>query len=191
DPDIALLPDGTFVVDISTGGPSNISGFQGILPGQVAPANPAGYIAFGINLTVTGKMMTEGRSQARMSFAQNNAWGGPGDVENTGVLYMPLVFNSSNGWNSGIAVAASNTTGSTGLAVTATFYNEDGGFMGEVSNPMSSCSPAWYIYLPALQFLPEKYRGTVIVNGTSANGTTVGNLGGISMAAAVYHVNYD
>ena len=88
-------------------------------------------------------------------------------------------------------VAASNTTGSTGLAVTATFYNEDGGFVGEVSNQMSSGSPAWYIYLPALQFLPEKYRGTVIVNGTSANGTTVGNMGGIGMAAAVYHVNYD
>jgi hypothetical protein len=135
--------------------------------------------------------MTEGRSQVRFSGAQNNNWVGPSDVENTGVLYAPLVFNNSNGWNSGIAIAASNTTGTTALAVDVTFYNEDGGFVGEVTNQMSSSNVAWYLYLPALQFIPDKYRGTAIINGSSANGTTAGTLGGISMAAAVYHVNYD
>jgi len=152
---------------------------------------PGGYVAFAINLTVTGRMMTEGRSQVRLSGAQNNLWFGAPDAENTGVIYLPLVFNNSNGWNSGIAAAASNTTGSTAVAVTVTFYNEDGGFVGEVSNRLNSGSPAWYLYLPALQFLPDKYRGTAVINGTSANGTTVGNENGISMTAAVYHVNYD
>jgi hypothetical protein len=152
---------------------------------------PGGYIAFGINVTVTGKMMTEGRSQVRQSGAQGNLWAGPQDVENTGLLYLPLLFNNSNGWNSGIAISASNTTGSTAVAVDVTFFNEDGGFVGEVSNRLNSGSPSWYLYLPALQFLPDKYRGTAVVNATSANGTTVGNENGISMAAAVYHVNYD
>jgi hypothetical protein len=191
DPDIALLPDGTFTVDVTAGGPSPISGLAGILPGTVQPAMPGGYVAMAINLTVTGRMMTEGRSQQRLSVAPGNTWLGPNDVDNVGILYAPLVFNNSNGWNSAIAISASQTTGSTGTAVTVTFYNEDGGFVGEVSNRMSSSGAAWYVYLPALQFLPDKYRGTAIVNSTSANGTTVGNLNGISHAVAVYHVNYD
>jgi hypothetical protein len=191
DPDIALLPDGTFTVDITAGGPSPISGLSGVLPGQVGPPIPGGYVAFGINLTVTGRMMTEARSQQRLSAAPSNLWVGGNDVEGTGVLYAPLLFNNSNGWNSGIAVAASQTTGSTGVAVTVTFHNEDGGFVGQVSNRMSSSANAWYIYLPALQFLPDKFRGTARIDSVSANGTTVGNLNGISMAASVHHVNYD
>src|SRR5581483_11646240 len=106
----------------------------------------------------------EGRSQIRLSGAQSNMWFGAPDVENTGHLYLPLVFNNSNGWNSGIAIAASNTTGSTAVATDVTFYDEDGGFVGEVSNRLSSSAAAWYIYLPALQFLPDKYRGTVMIN---------------------------
>jgi hypothetical protein len=191
DPDIALLPDGTFRVDITAGGPSPISGVQGILPGTVSPPIPGGYTALGIHLTVTGRMMTESRSQVRLSVAPSNLWIGSPDVESTGVLFAPLVFNNSNGWNSGIAISASQTTGSTAVSVTVTFHNEDGGFVGQVSNQMSSSNAAWYIYLPALQFLPDKYRGTARIDSTSANGTTVANLNGIGMAAAVFHVNYD
>src|SRR5207245_717785 len=161
------LPSGTFKVDIQAGGPIPTSGFQGILPGVVQTFAPGGYIALAINLTVTGKMMTEGRSQIRFSGAQNNLWVGPADVENAGILYLPLVFNNSNGWNSGIAIAASNTTGSTAVAADVTFFNEDGGFVGEVTNQMSSSNTTWYLYLPSLQFLPDKYRGTAVINGTS------------------------
>jgi hypothetical protein len=192
DPDIALLPDGTFTVDISTGGPSPISGLQGVLPGQVEPVMPGGYMALAINVTTTGKMMTTGRSQTRMSGnLRPVGWFGPSDTENTGILYAPLLFNDSNGWNSGIALSTSQTSGATSVGVDVTFYNEDGGFVGDVSNKMSSSSDNWYLYLPALQFLPDKFRGTAIINATSANGTTVGIFGGPAMAAAVYHVNYD
>ena len=101
-------------------------------------------------------MMTESRSQDRLSGAQSQLWFGAPDTENTGVLYVPLVFNNSNGWNSGIAVSTSATGGGQGMSATVTFYNEDGGFVGEVNNRISSSSAAWYLYLPSLQFLPDK-----------------------------------
>jgi hypothetical protein len=196
DPDVALLADGTYTVDVAAGGATFLSNGGGILPGQVIPSPAGGYLVQTINVTVTGKMMTHGRGQGRLSgnfaaTAGGNTWFSSPETESSGLLFVPLLFNNSNGWNSAIAIGSSQTSGSQGNAYTVTFYNEDGGFVGELNNRGSSSNTAWYIYLPAVQFLPDKYRGTAVINATAANGAQLGGFGGVSVAAAVYHVNYD
>jgi hypothetical protein len=187
DPDMANLPNTTFTATITTGGPAEWN--AAVLPGAVAPLLTQGYVVAATHWTVTGKMATSNKGMQR--FGPSNRFGSP-QGENTGGLYAPLVFNNSNRWDSGMVLAAAQTSGSAAANLTVTFYTEGGEFIGELVDRVSSSSPVWYLYLPDIQFLPPNYRGTAIVRATQ--GSSTDNPGFISpptVYGIVQHVNYD
>jgi hypothetical protein len=123
-------------------------------------------------------------------FGPSNRFGSP-QGENLGGLYAPLLFKTMNRWDSGIVLAQGNTSGSAASNLTVSFYNEDGGFVGEITDRATQNTP-WYIYLPEVEFLPANYRGTAIVRGTQ--GSSSDNPGFIlppTLYGSVQHVNYD
>jgi hypothetical protein len=97
-----------------------------------------------------------------------------------------------NRWDSGLALAAAQTSGSAAAVLTVSFYNEDGGFVGEITDRVTSSSPVWYLYLPEIEFIPANYRGTAIVRATQ--GSSSDNPGFLippNIYGTVQHVNYD
>jgi hypothetical protein len=187
DPDIAMLPYTTFTATLTAGGP--IAPTPGVLPGAVAPILTNGYVIQTINFTQLGRMATSGRGMQRLGTSQS---AGSPQAENTGGLFAPLVFNNSNRWDSGLVLAGAQTSGSQAAVLTVTFQKEDGEFVCEVSDRVSSSSPIWYLYLPALQCLPPNYRGTVMVRATQGSSST-GPFLNIppTIYGIVQHVNYD
>jgi hypothetical protein len=188
DPDIALLGEGTYTVDIMLGGSAQPSAFAGDLPGWYRTTFPGGMIFSAIHLTVEGRMMMDGRAGNKLGTSA----GIPAfDAENQGQMYAPLLFKNYNGWASGMVVSAAQTSGGLSAVATVTFYDEGGMFLGQINDRLSSSSSAFYLYLPAIDFLPDKFRGTAVINVTSAGGDAPGFGPGASANLLVAHVNYD
>ncbi len=187
DPDIAMLPNTTFTATLTAGGP--VAVLPGVLPGAVAPILTEGYTIQTIHFTPQGRMAMHGRGMQRLG---TSAGAGSPQAENAGGLYAPLVFNNSNRWDSGLVIAAAQTSGSQAAVMTVTFYKEDGEFVCDVSDRVSSSSPVWYLYLPALQCIPPNYRGTAVIRATLGSTT---NQPGFLIPPTIYgevqHVNYD
>lgn len=187
DPDMRFLPNTTFHATISAGGP--LENLAGVLPGAVAPLLTQGFVVSTTHWTVTGKMATSGKGMQRFG---PSARFGSEMGENTGALYAPLLFKNMNRWDSAMVLAVGQTSGSVATNLTVSFYNEDGGFVGEVVDRVSSSSPVWYLYLPELEFLPANFRGTAIVRGTQGSSTDLpGAILTPNMFGVVQHVNYD
>jgi hypothetical protein len=188
DPDISMLPDGTtFTATLTAGGP--VAVFPGVFPGAVAPILTTGYTIQTIHYTPQGRMATSGRGQQRFG---TSAGQGSAQLENTGGLFAPLVFNNSNRWDSGLVIAGAQTSGSQAAVLTVTFYKEDGEFVCDVSDRVSSSSPIWYLYLPALQCIPPNYRGTAVIRSTIGSSTDQPFVQiPPSIYGVVQHVNYD
>jgi hypothetical protein len=186
DPDLALLSDGTYAIEVQAGGAGWGTSFGGVIPGTAFVSNlPGGHVAQVINVSVTGKMATNGTAHHR---AGGSALQPSPEAENTGGMFAPMLFNNYNGWVSSVAVTASTTGGGLSAAFDITFYDEGGGFVGSYTDSIASGSPLRVVYLPALPFLPEGFRGTAVVR-TVLNQT--GGFPGFSMAGQVMHVNYD
>ena len=187
DPDISMLPFTTFTATLTAGGPQ--AQIPGVLPGTVAPILTNGYVAQTIHFTQLGRMATSGRGMQRLG---TSAGAGSPMGENTGGLFAPLVFNNSNRWDSGLVIAGAQTSGSQAAVLTVTFFKEDGEFVCDVSDRVSSSSPIWYLYLPALQCIPPNYRGTVAIRATQGSSSDAPFS---SLAPTIYgvvqHVNYD
>jgi hypothetical protein len=190
DPEIALLGEGTFIVEVQAGGALLPSGTAGFIPGAVGTLSnlPGGHVAEVINVTVSGKMANNSRAQIRLGPSQLLP---SFEVENRGGLYAPLLFNGYNGWESAISLSTGQTSGGVSGFVTVTFQDEAGGFVGEYNDRISSSGQPVILYLPALQFLPEAYRGTAVVRSGAAAGTAPGAGPSLAMAGWVNHVNYD
>jgi hypothetical protein len=187
DPDMQYLPYTTFTASITAGGPTENQ--AGRFPGQVNPLLTQGYVVNATHWTVTGKMATSTKAMQR--FGPSNRFGSP-QGENLGGLYAPLLFKTMNRWDSGLVLAAAQTSGSAAANLTISFYNEDGGFVGEIVDRVSSSAPVWYLYLPDIEFLPANYRGTAIVR--AVQGSSTDNPGFITpptIYGIVQHVNYD
>jgi hypothetical protein len=134
-------------------------------------------------------MATSGKGMQRIG---TSARLGSPQGENTGGLYAPLLFKTMNRWDSGLALSAAITSGSAAAVMTVTFYNEDGGFVGEITDRVNSSGPVWYLYLPEIDFIPANFRGTAIVRATT--GSSIDNPGFIpppTVYGTVQHVNYD
>jgi hypothetical protein len=139
--------------------------------------------------TVTGKMATTGKGMQR--FGTSGRIGTP-QGESMGALYAPLLFNNSNRWDSGLALSAAQTSGSVSTNMTVTFYDEGGQFICDVQDRVSSSSPVWFLYLPALQCLPDNFRGTAIVRAVQGGSADIPSFVPTpSVYGAVQHVNYD
>lgn len=130
-------------------------------------------------------MLMNGRAQ---SWFGPSSGSGPRDAENQGQLYAPLLFKNYNGWSSGMVLSASQTSGGAAAMATVSFYDEGGTFIGSV-NPRLSGSEE-YLYLPDIEFLPDKYRGTAVVN-FSGNSDSPGYFPGRALRGMVAHVNYE
>lgn len=191
DPEIALLPDGTFTVDVFARGWASFAGFDDALASRGVSGMPGGHVALAINVNRAGDMMTVGSSRLRLMGA-NTDWLGQNVTERPGPLYVPFVFNNSDGWNAGIAIVAATDRGNEFPVATVSFYHEDGVFLGDVTSTLSNAAPARYIYLPALAFLPDNFRGAAVIEFDGpADLPTPESLYGTSFAASVFHVNYE
>jgi hypothetical protein len=187
DPDMQYLPNTTFTATISTGGPAE--NLPGVFPGAVSPLLTQGYVVNATHWTVTGKMATSSKGMQR--FGPSNRFASP-QGENTGGLYVPLLFKTMNRWDSGMVIAAAQTSGSAAANLTVSFYNEDGGFIGEVVDRVSSSSPVWYLYMPEIEFLPANFRGTAIIRATQGSSSDApGFIIPPTIYGIVQHVNYD
>jgi hypothetical protein len=187
DPDMMYLPDTTYTVTLTSGGP--VENQPAVLPGAVQTLTTSGYVVNATHWTVTGKMATSGKGMQR--FGTSGLIGSP-QGENTGALYAPLLFKTMNRWDSGLALSAAQTSGSAAAVLTVSFYNEDGGFVGEITDRVTSSSPVWYLYLPEIEFIPVNYRGTAIIRATQ--GSSSDNPGFLippTIYGTVQHVNYD
>jgi hypothetical protein len=138
------------------------------------------------HLTVEGKMLADGRTQTMLGPSGNQ---GPMDAENAGVLYAPLLFKNYNGWSSGLVVTVMTTSGGQSSTATVSFYDEGGQYIGQLSDRLSRAT--MYVYLPAIEFLPDKFRGTAIIHVGCAGCDFPGFAPGFSASSMVNHVNYD
>jgi hypothetical protein len=128
-------------------------------------------------------MATNGRAQI--------CYGGSFEVDQSGGIFAPLLFNNYNGWASSIAISTGQNSGGTSGAVNVTFLDEGGGFVGDYSDRVSSSGNLLVVYLPSLPFLPEGFRGTAVIRSSAAGGAFPGAAASLAMTGQVYHVNYD
>jgi hypothetical protein len=215
DPDVAQLPDGgTFVVVVTASGSTNnafgttafggfgIGGFgptQSPLLGATPVPLPGGYVVYALNVTQVGKGATANYSTPAAS-------GAPG-AELQGRLYAPLLFKNYEGgrpcdatagpcgWNSGLAVADVGAQSAANSDFNVTFYDDGGRFVGTFQDRLSvSSNPdTRLVYLPAVGFIPDGYRGTAIVTAfRSAAGIPFFEGNSIpTFAGYAIHTNYN
>jgi hypothetical protein len=187
DPDIAFLGDGTYLVNVTGGGGQANQG--GILPYWTAQPPPGGHVTRALHVSVTGRMATS-TSGGIPLIGESGATVRPPAGEHLGEAYAPVLFKNYNGWNSGLVVGANQTTGGRSTDISITFLTEGGDFLGTMTDRISRGNHL-VIYLPAVQFLPDGYRGIAIVQGTAGGSAADPGIVGIGMSSWAHHVHYD
>jgi hypothetical protein len=113
-----------------------------------------------------------------------------GIPENQGELYAPVLFKNYNGWNSGIVLGALVTTGGRSTDVTVSFFTEGGDFLGTLSDRIQRGGHL-IVYLPAVQFLPDGFRGVARVAASAGGSAADPGITGTGVVGWANHVHYD
>jgi hypothetical protein len=187
DPDIAMLPNGTFTVMVTGGGGHPNQG--GTLAYWVQQPLPGGHVLRALHVTATGKMATS-TSGNLQQLGESAAGSRSPWVDNAGESYGPVLFKNYNGWNSGIVVSGTMTSGSRSTDVSISFFTEGGDFVGSLNDRVSRTSNMM-IYLPAVQFIPDGYRGFARIHATAGGSSDFPGILGIGISAWANHVHYE
>jgi hypothetical protein len=187
DPDIGFLGDGTFLVNVTGGGGQANQG--GVLPYWVAQPQPGGHVTRAIHVSTVGKMATS-TSGGLPLLGESGATVRPPVNEHTGEMYAPVLFKNYNGWNSGMVLAGVMTTGGRSTDVTVSFFSEGGDFIGSLTDRIARGNHL-IIYLPAVQFIPDGFRGIAVIQGVGGGSAADPGIVGIGIAGWANHVHYD